>query len=316
MARPVAIRVPEPRSREPARLRPLRRAARVGYGTAMLRDEDVETFWRNGVVCLRGVLPAEWTERLAVAVEEVIEARDGTDLSAMASQIDSGGGKVLRDAPVPGAPRGRFFGGTDHWRRYQAFRDFALASPLPRLVARLLRSRRVTLYEDSLLVKEPGTSERTAFHQDMAYFHVTGDQVCTTWCPLDQVSLETGAVQYVRGSHLWTTEFRPNFFVSTDAIPGTEGEPVPDVAAEPDRYDIVSFESGPGDVVVHHARTIHGAAGNASATRRRRAISVRYCGDDARFHRRPGAPLKPWQEHASEGDPLGSEDSPVAFAGA
>ena len=172
------------------------------------------------------------------------------------------------------------------------------------------------LYEDSLLVKEPGTSERTAFHQDMAYFHVTGRQVCTTWCPLDDVTLETGAVQYVRGSHLWTTEFKPNFFVSTATIPGTEGEEVPDVAADPGKYDVVSFETGPGDVVVHHARTIHGAAGNASATRRRRAISVRYCGDDARFHRRPGAPLKPWQEGAREGDPLESADNPVAFADA
>ena len=282
----------------------------------MLRDEDVETFWRDGVVCLRGVVPAEWTERLAAAVEDVIAARDGTDLSAMASQIDAGGGAVVRDAAASGSPRGRFFAGTDHWRRHATFRAFALESPLPRVVAGLLRARRVTLYEDSLLVKEPGTSERTAFHQDMAYFHVTGQQVCTTWCPLDDVTLETGAVQYVRGSHLWTTEFKPNFFVSTATIPGTEGEEVPDVAAQPEKYDVVSFETGPGDVVVHHARTIHGAAGNASAPRRRRAISVRYCGDDARFHRRPGAPLKPWQEGAREGDPLESADTPVAFAGA
>ncbi|MBY0279047.1 phytanoyl-CoA dioxygenase family protein [Candidatus Binatia bacterium] len=284
----------------------------------MLRDEDVETFWRDGVVCLRGVLPADWTERLALAVEDVIAASDGTDLSAMASAIDAGGGAVLRDAPATGtaagAPRGRFFAGTDHWRKHQTFRAFALESPLPRIVAELLRSRRVTLYEDSLLVKEPGTSERTAFHQDMAYFHVTGRQVCTTWCPLDDVTLDSGAVQYVRGSHLWQTEFKPNLFVSTAPIPGTEGETVPDVAADPDRYDLVWFETGPGDVVVHHARTIHGAPGNASATRRRRAISVRYCGDDARFHRRPGAPLKPWQEAAREGDVLGSDDDPVAYA--
>lgn len=281
----------------------------------MLRDEDVETFWRDGVVCLRGVLPVEWTERLARAVEDVIAASDGTDLSAMASAIDAGGGTVLRDAPATGAgaPRGRFFAGTDHWRRHATFRAFSLESPLPRLVALLLRSRRVTLYEDSLLVKEPGTSERTAFHQDMAYFHVTGRQVCTTWCPLDDVTLDSGAVQYVRGSHLWETEFKPNLFVSTAPIPGTEGETVPDVAADPGKYDLVWFETGPGDVVVHHARTIHGAPGNASATRRRRAISVRYCGDDARFHRRPGAPLKPWQERAHEGDVLGSDDDPVAY---
>lgn len=66
-------------------------------------------------------------------------------------------------------------------------------------------------------------------------------------------------------------------------------------------------------MVVHHARTIHGAPGNASSTRRRRAVSVRYCGDDVRFHRRPGAPLKPWQEGASDGAPLDPADSPIAY---
>ena len=277
--------------------------------------EQVETFWVDGVVCLRGVLPADWLARLEVAVEDVLAARDGTDLSAMAARIDAGGGAVLRDAPAADSatPRGRFFAGTDHWRRHATFRAFALDSPLPALVAALLRSSSVSLYEDSLLVKEPGTAERTAFHQDMAYFHVTGTQVCTTWCPLDRVSAETGAVQYVRGSHRWERDFQPNFFVSTATIPGTLGEAVPDVAADPERYQLLSFETAPGDVVVHHARTIHGAPGNASATRRRRAVSVRYCGDDVRFHRRPGAPLKPWQEDAREGAPLDPVASPVAY---
>lgn len=281
----------------------------------MLRDDDVATFWSDGVVCLRGVLPASWLERLAAAVEDALAARDGTDLSAMATQIAAGGGAVLRDQAAAAAPRGRFFAGTDHWRRHATFRAFALESPLPRLVAALLRSRGVALYEDSVLVKEPGTTERTAFHQDMAYFHVSGSQVCTTWCPLDEVSLATGAVQYVRGSHRWTTAFKPNLFVSTATIPGTEGETVPDVAAHPERYDLVSFDTAPGDVVVHHARTVHGAAGNASTTRRRRAVSVRYCGDDVRFQRRPGAPLKPWQEGARDGDALDPVHSPRAYGG-
>lgn len=288
----------------------------LGYARPVLpTEEQIEAFWADGVVCLRGVLPATWTERLAAAVEELLAAGDGTDLSAMASSIDAGGGPVLRDAASAGAPRGRFFAGTDHWRRHPTFRDFALASPLPGVVAALLRSRQVALYEDSVLVKEPGTVERTAFHQDMAYFHVSGRQVCTTWCPLDRVSAETGAVRYVRGSHRLAQEFQPNLFVSTMAIPGTAGEAVPDVEADPERYPQVWFETAPGDVVVHHARTIHGAPGNASATRRRRAVSVRYVGDDARFRRRAGAPLKPWQEGVADGAGLDPEHSPIAHRG-
>jgi ectoine hydroxylase-related dioxygenase (phytanoyl-CoA dioxygenase family) len=64
---------------------------------------------------------------------------------------------------------------------------------------------------------------------------------------------------------------------------------------------------------VHHARTLHAAGGNRSATARRRAISVRYCGDDARVLVRPGAPKKPYQEHVTDGAVPDSPDCPVVW---
>ncbi len=279
--------------------------------------EEIACFERDGVVCLRGVLPASWLARMAEPVEA--EIRRAVDLSEMARRIEGSGGRALADAAVEGdlaregrAP-GRFFAGTDHWRHEPAFHAFAAESPLPALAAALMRASRVHLYEDSLLVKEPGTVEPTAFHQDLAYFHVEGEQVCTVWCPLDPVTRETGAVGYVRGSHRWERLFQPNLFVSEMAIPRTQGEPVPDVAAQGDRYDVVFFELEPGDVTVHHARTLHGAVGNRSRTRRRRAISVRYCGDDVRYRLREGAPRKPHQDRVRDGDPLGGPDCPVVW---
>jgi ectoine hydroxylase-related dioxygenase (phytanoyl-CoA dioxygenase family) len=95
-------------------------------------------------------------------------------------------------------------------------------------------------------------------------------------------------------------------------IPGTEGDLVPDVDAL-DGADVVTFATVPGDVVVHHARTLHAAGGNTSAATRRRAISVRYCGDDARVRLRPGAPRKPYQHHVVDGAVLDSDDCPVVW---
>ena len=141
---------------------------------------------------------------------------------------------------------------------------------VPGVVAELLGSDQVWLYEDSVLVKEPGTVERTHFHQDLAYFHLDGDQVCTVWVPLDAVDAENGAVRYVRGSHLDRTPRRPNLFVTTDTLPGTEGEAVTDASGDP---ALIGFDTQPGDIVVHDARTIHGAHANRSTTRRRRARS-------------------------------------------
>src|SRR5215213_6520010 len=69
----------------------------------------------------------------------------------------------------------------------------------------------------------------------------------------------------------------------------------------------------PGDITVHHARTIHGADGNASLTQRRRAISVRYCGDDVVYKFKRGAPRKPHHADVSEGDPVDHDQCPVVY---
>jgi ectoine hydroxylase-related dioxygenase (phytanoyl-CoA dioxygenase family) len=162
-------------------------------------------------------------------------------------------------------------------------------------------------------VKEPGTLEKTAFHQDIAYFHAEGSQICTTWLPLDPVTSETGALKFIRGSHLWKAKYRPNFFITELAMPDTDGEQVPDFHKETRGREIISFNTEPGDMTVHHARTIHGADGNASAETRRRAVSVRYCGDDARYRMRRGVPQKPHHGEMRDGDELDHPDCPVVW---
>ena len=34
-----------------------------------ITDDEVETFWRDGVVCLRQAMPATWLEHMVVPVE-------------------------------------------------------------------------------------------------------------------------------------------------------------------------------------------------------------------------------------------------------
>jgi ectoine hydroxylase-related dioxygenase (phytanoyl-CoA dioxygenase family) len=112
-------------------------------------------------------------------------------------------------------------------------------------------------------------------------------------------------VQWVRGSHRDDAEYRPNLFVTDEPIPGTEGEVVPDVLGSPELADrLISFELEPGDMTVHHARTLHGAPANSSDVRRR-ALSVRYCGDDARYLHRAGLPGRPGLDEVRDGDHVG-----------
>ncbi len=279
--------------------------------------DEVDTFWRDGVVCLRQVMPVGWLDRMAAPLEEALATEATADLSAMGDGLAAAGAQRTVDPAVAaeGAARGRFRAGTDHWRLQPEFLDFAVSSPLGALVASLLGCPDVWLYEDSVLVKEPGTEERTAFHQDMAYFHLDGDLVCTTWVPLDRVDASSGAVRYVVGSHLDRIRYRPNLFVTNASIPGTEGEQVPDFDTDEQlgATRIVSFDTAPGDVVVHHARTIHGARGNATTDRRRRAISVRYAGTGTVFSPVPGIPRKAHHADLVAGASLDDDQFPRAW---
>jgi ectoine hydroxylase-related dioxygenase (phytanoyl-CoA dioxygenase family) len=234
------------------------------------------------------------------------------DVAGIVEYIKTSGKPFLFDSVE--RSEGSFLLDTGIASRLRAFRRFTLSGPGPEIAAALLDSERVNFLGDQMFVKEPGTRERTAFHQDATYFEIEGDKCCVLWIPVDPVTLETGAMMYVRGSHRDGKLYQPNVFVAQTPLPGAQGEPVPDIEGHLDDYDIVHFDVEPGDVIVHHYRTIHGAGGNKSRYQVRRAASLRYCGDDIRFQTRPWAPKQLHHTHRlSDGDPLSGPDFPVVW---
>jgi ectoine hydroxylase-related dioxygenase (phytanoyl-CoA dioxygenase family) len=105
----------------------------------------------------------------------------------------------------------------------------------------------------------------------------------------------------VRGSHLGGVRFRPTLFVTDDAIPGTAGVLPPRL--DPDDPAVFGFDLAVGDLTVHHARTLHSAGPNTTDAARR-ALSIRYCGDDAVVRIKPGAPSKPGFADVEPGAPV------------
>lgn len=289
-------------------------------------DEEIATYREAGVVRLEGVLGREWLELLAAGIDEVLYAQWGSgladyDVSAFADEMAGRGIALLTDPRAAGIDkRGKYLTTVGAWTINAKLRRFVLESPLPYVAARLLGASTVNLYDDQVFVKEPGTREYSAFHTDEPYYHLRGNQVCGIWASPDAVTADSGAMRYVRGSHRWPSRFRPNAFVSQVSLGAigladdAELEPLPDIEGNREAYDIVTYPSSPGDVIVHHSRLVHGSGPNYSTDRRRRAVSVRYAGDDVRYAFRKSAPPQPHHRHSlKEGDRLGGEQFPVAW---
>lgn len=229
-------------------------------------DSAIAAYERDGIVCLRGMFDAAWIGFMAGAVDRAMAAP----------------GRHSEEYARDG---GRFFGDLDLWQRHAAFRDFVFESPAAEIAGTIMRSAKVNFFYDQLLVKEPGTGERTPWHQDQPYWAVAGRQVCSLWVPFDPVAEET-CVEYVAGSHAWP-EFSPYHFADGTPYAGTGLPALPDIEAERDRHRILRFALEPGDCLVFQAMIVHGAPGNRSR-RRRRALATRWTGDDARYCKRPG----------------------------
>lgn len=249
---------------------------------------------RDGVVCLRAIFPLEWIDFLAGAVDEAM-AKPGPHAEDYEAKNGSG----------------RFFGDLELAERLPAFHRFVHESPAAEIAGRLMGASRINFFYDQLLVKEPGTSARTPWHQDQPYWAVSGRQVCSLWLPLDPVPKDV-SVEYVLGSHRWP-QFNPAHFSDGTAYSDTGLPPLPDIEAERLKYAIASFEMTPGDVLAFQAMIVHGAPGN-SGLHRRRALSTRWTGDDARYCVRRGEVAIPTSDPGlKHGDRMDCERFPLVW---
>jgi ectoine hydroxylase-related dioxygenase (phytanoyl-CoA dioxygenase family) len=286
----------------------------------LLSSEEVNLLRRGMATALRTFNGSPNSYNVTAAADSIwnnnaVEDQGSTqhDVAALAAAIRASALPRLVDAADAGAPRGNFLLDTSVWRRVPELAQFALAGKLAGISAQLLGVERVRYYDDQLFVKEPGAVDRAAFHQDLPYFHLDGDRGCVFWIPLNSVRAGGGRVGYIPRSHRWDQTFKANVFVSELAFPGAEGEEMPNIEADPERYGVQYLEAEPGDVLVHHFLTVHGSEGNRS-NHPRSAFSLRYCDASIRYRHRAGAPPQPLHKSGMrDGDALDEDIHPVVW---
>lgn len=242
----------------------------------LITQQHIDDYQREGVVLVKGLFKDQ-VEQLRQGIE-----RNMSEPGPYAAEnLNAGEG-------------GRFFDDYCNWTRIPEFEATIKASPAAAVAAALMRSQSVQMFHDHILVKEPGTSKPTPWHQDSPYYFVEGEQTVSFWSPLDPV--EQASLRCVAGSHRWEKPVLPTrWLAETSFYPNDDDYmPVPDPDAE--GMDVREYAMEPGDAVAFNYKTLHGARGNESGTRRR-AFSLRLLGDDARYVERPGPTSPPFPGH-------------------
>jgi ectoine hydroxylase-related dioxygenase (phytanoyl-CoA dioxygenase family) len=249
-----------------------------------LSESQIKAYERDGAIVIKGVFK-DWIDGLRIGFDKVL------------AQPSEHGRENVAQGEV-----GRFFEDYCNWQRIEEFKRWIVESPAAEIAAEATRSKRIQVFHEHILVKEPGTAKATPWHQDMPYYCVAGEQTVSYWVPLDAVT-KTNTLQVVLGSHRWPKLVRPTRWSSNEPWYSSDLDYM-DMPVIDDRQNILVPELELGDCVLFNFKTVHGAPGNA-LTSRRRAFSTRFMGDDVRYVNRGGPTSPPFEGLVqSDGDKM------------
>lgn len=178
--------------------------------------------------------------------------------------------------------------------------ELAVALPFGRLFADLWGSEHVWYFAEELFLKAGGNAGRSPWHQDTSYLPWAGKHFANAWISFEAVP-KRNALEIVRGSHLGTRHDGSTFQNPDDPTEPLHGGGVwprlPNIEAErhanPDAYDIISWATRPGDVLLLHPGVLHGGGAVDADFPNRHTLVMRFFGDDAVF--------SPLPEHSDAG---------------
>lgn len=251
-------------------------------------DEKVEFFRENGYVRFDNVIDAEELEYLRDALDYALEHRDGfvRDLAATDSDGDDDGdsngdsdGNSDKEVATD-----KILQMVNMWEHFPAIKVYSLNSRLAGMARRLTGSEKVWLWHDQALVKKPGPSAASPWHQDQPYWPVKEPGMISCWMALDDVTIDKGCMQFIPGSHKWG-EFAPMSFTG-------DGPALEDVLSDEHKnaWNPEPVELSAGDCTWHHGWTWHYTNPNTTNEIRRALVTiyipegVTYAGDEKMEH--------------------------------
>ena len=238
-------------------------------------DEMAAFYEAHGAVKLPGLIEPEW-------VKTILEAIDATAARADEPQPP---GSDLSFGRAEGRMTIRYM-----WRDVPVVREFLLRPDLAEPIARIVRTNQLHFWFDLTFMHNGSTQgdagAGTPWHHDIAAFTFKGMQLPSLWMAMTPADANRSRLKFIDGSHKTV----PGYYRTADNKPPADGSKdgfldVPDFDALVARGEekILTWDCEPGDAIIIHPCTIHGADGNKGSQGRRVAITTRWLGDDVRF---------------------------------
>lgn len=255
-----------------------------------LSAEQRAAYHRDGHLLLRGVAsPSEIASYRSVITSAALSRNDD---SRPLEQRDTYGKAFLQVMNL--------------WRHDSAVARFVMSARFAGVAAALLGARRVRLYHDQALFKEPGGGH-TPWHQDAVYWPIDGTRCVTMWMPLVDITPDMGGMSFVSGTN--------NAGTLGDATISDESDQHFDSLVRSRGLAIrrpVAMTAG--DATFHGGWTLHNAECNNSSTMREvmtviyfaDGVAVREPTSDAQRH-----DLHAWLPGQMPGEPAGSTLNPL-----
>ena len=126
------------------------------------------------------------------------------------------------------------------------------------------------VWSAGLFIKEANSPKIVSWHQDLTYWGLDDAEETTCWVALSDVSVASGAMKFVPGSHTQSAVDHIDTFSDNNLL--TRGQ---EIAVDVDEADAVAVELAPGQASMHHGHLFH-ASGPNSTDDRRIGSAIRY----------------------------------------
>ena len=188
-----------------------------------LSKEKINIYQNNGVVVLKNIINDNWIDTLKIGIK-----KNFLNPSQYKCVYERTQNQEL------------FYDDYCNWQRIDEYKKFLFESNISLIASQLIKSKKVNIFHEHVLVKEVGSKKKTPWHQDQSYYCVEGRQNISFWIPLNYVPIETSP-EFIIKSHLWTKKFLPTKFFGNDYInKNKEFKKIPNIENNKKKYNIIS----------------------------------------------------------------------------